>query len=396
MGGGGAGGVRRAVAALLAASLSACTTGQQYDLIVRNGTVYDGTGAAPRQADIGIAGDRIRAMGTLDPASGRSVIDASGKAVAPGFIDPLVRRDTPFVHGGAALHYVAQGVTTVVLVVSDGNAPGGRGVYVEGLLRSGISPNLATLAVATSPDRLEDELVAGAAGLWLGLAAPVPAAAPLAPFGPALAVVRDAGAALVIVPPVDVPARPAVQQAIDMAVASRVPALAIAAGVGGQPADQVADLANITRRAINAGTYASLILEPSALPRGDGGTREHLRSLLGWGEMMPTAGDDPDAYGTWLRTTAGAGLLPLEEAIRRATSQPARRLGLGPRGELRENASADLVIFDPEALQPGTGRPVLIDHVLVNGVPVIAGGNYTGARPGRIVNGPRFPRAGGN
>ena len=60
------------------------------DVIIRGGTVYDGTGAAPRQADIAIRGDRIAGIGpAVAGANAKTVIDAKGLAVAPGFINML-------------------------------------------------------------------------------------------------------------------------------------------------------------------------------------------------------------------------------------------------------------------------------------------------------------------
>src|SRR5437660_38699 len=60
-----------------------------YDVIIKAGTVYDGTGRAPVRADIGIRGDRITLIGNLKSAAAPVVIDASGLAVAPGFINML-------------------------------------------------------------------------------------------------------------------------------------------------------------------------------------------------------------------------------------------------------------------------------------------------------------------
>ena len=56
---------------------------QHFDLIVRGGTLYDGTGAAGRLADVGVIGDRIAAVGDLSDATADAVHDASGKAVTP-------------------------------------------------------------------------------------------------------------------------------------------------------------------------------------------------------------------------------------------------------------------------------------------------------------------------
>ena len=56
----------------------------QFDVIIRNGTVYDGTGAAGVKADVGILLDRIAAVGDLGGATAATIIDARGLAVAPG------------------------------------------------------------------------------------------------------------------------------------------------------------------------------------------------------------------------------------------------------------------------------------------------------------------------
>lgn len=385
--------MRRVAATLLAAVLAACAPADSYDIVIRNGLVYDGTGRPPRRADVGITGDRIRAIGALDAAAGRAVIDASGKAVAPGFIDPLVRQDEAFVRGGAARHFISQGVTTAVLVVSDAVAPGGRAAYLDQLRRTGTAANVATLSTQTSAAQLGQDLQAGAVGLWLAGAAAgadgLPPASLLAP----------SGAALVVDPQRGETVQAEVQSAIDLAAGARLEAMAVAAELRDRPADQVADLANVTRRMVTSGLYTSLIVEPSALPRREE-FPEQLRSLLGWGEMMPTAAGDPAAFPRWLRATVGEGLLTLEEAIRRATSQPAVRLGLGPRGdrgELREGAAADVVVFDPAVIGNNTSAgPAGFAYVLVNGVPVVAEGAVTGARPGVVINGRTFPRPGGN
>jgi N-acyl-D-amino-acid deacylase len=90
-----------------------------FDLVLRNGTVIDGTGAARKNTDVAINGDRIAGIGKFDAASARATIDAAGLVVAPGFIDVHNHTD------GWALKYVnfasktLQGVTTEVLM-SDG------------------------------------------------------------------------------------------------------------------------------------------------------------------------------------------------------------------------------------------------------------------------------------
>ena len=81
------------LAALLAITFSACKpSGPQrpdYDVLIRGGIVYDGTGGAGRRVDVGIKGDRVTAVGDLSSATGAVTIDATGLAVAPGFINML-------------------------------------------------------------------------------------------------------------------------------------------------------------------------------------------------------------------------------------------------------------------------------------------------------------------
>jgi N-acyl-D-amino-acid deacylase len=61
----------------------------RYDVIIRNGTVYDGTGGPARRTDVAIKGDRIAAIGNLAQVRAASEVDVHGFAVAPGFINML-------------------------------------------------------------------------------------------------------------------------------------------------------------------------------------------------------------------------------------------------------------------------------------------------------------------
>lgn len=87
----------------------------QYDTIIRNGMVYDGTGAPPFVADIAIDGDRVSAIGNLDQDSADLLIDADGLAVAPGFFNMLSHAHLSLLSDGRAMSDVLQGVTFEVL-----------------------------------------------------------------------------------------------------------------------------------------------------------------------------------------------------------------------------------------------------------------------------------------
>ncbi|WP_026412166.1 N-acyl-D-amino-acid deacylase family protein [Actinomadura oligospora] len=111
--------------------------------------------------------------------------------------------------------------------------------------------------------------------------------------------------------------------------------------------------------------------------------------------LTPGAKPHPRAYGTFPRYLAryvrDLGVLTLEECVAHLTGRPARRLRLRGRGLVRAGYHADLVLFDPATVRdtatfeaPRT-VPEGITHVLVNGVPVLAGGRPTGALPGHAL-----------
>lgn len=82
-----------------------------FDLLIRGGTVYDGSSELGRRADVGIRGDAIAAIGDLADAKAKTVIDASGKAVAPGFINVLSWATEALLHDGRSQSDIRQGVT---------------------------------------------------------------------------------------------------------------------------------------------------------------------------------------------------------------------------------------------------------------------------------------------
>jgi N-acyl-D-amino-acid deacylase len=108
----------------------------------------------------------------------------------------------------------------------------------------------------------------------------------------------------------------------------------------------------------------------------------------------------PRAYGSFARVLGNyvreEKVLSLQEAVRRLAALPAENLRLKDRGRLRPGYYADVVVFDPAAIQDHAtfARPhqyaTGVSHVLVNGVPVLQDGEHTGATPGRVVGGNSF------
>jgi len=113
--------------------------------------------------------------------------------------------------------------------------------------------------------------------------------------------------------------------------------------------------------------------------------------ILKFGEGVP----HPRSYGTYARAFAeyvrNKKVLTLEDAVRKATSLPARTFKLDDRGLIRKGYAADLVLFDPEKVQDNATFEEPhhyssgFDYVIVNGVPIVAEGKQTGKRPGQIL-----------
>ncbi len=82
-----------------------------YDLVIRGGSLYDGSGSPPLVADVALRGDTIAAVGSGLDARGRTEIDARGQAVAPGFINMLSQAAESLIADGRSQSDIRQGVT---------------------------------------------------------------------------------------------------------------------------------------------------------------------------------------------------------------------------------------------------------------------------------------------
>jgi len=161
----------RRVALLLLFACAGCTRAPQYDLVIRHGTVYDGTGSAGVVEDLAIQGDRIAARGDLSSARGRQEVDASGLAVAPGFIDMLNHSETSLIEDGRSQGMIRQGVTLAVFGESSMGPLSERmkqdlkerqsdikfdytwttlGQYLDHLVQRGVSTNVASFVSAAT------------------------------------------------------------------------------------------------------------------------------------------------------------------------------------------------------------------------------------------------------
>ncbi len=116
--------IRTCIALVLCiALLIGCSNDQQpYDIIIKSGTIVDGTGNPGYRADIGIREDQIAEIGNIPENMGKQVIDAQGYTVVPGFIDVHTHADRRIDTQSEAKNYLLQGVTTVV----GGNCGGSR------------------------------------------------------------------------------------------------------------------------------------------------------------------------------------------------------------------------------------------------------------------------------
>jgi len=164
-------GTRRRLVLLVLTPLAACRA-IDHDLIVRGGTIYDGSGGAPFVADLAVDGDRITVVGDLTGKRARKELDAGGLAVAPGFVNVLSWATESLLVDGRALSDVVQGVTLEVFGEGWSMGPLNRrmraalreeqsditydvawrtlGGYLEHLERRGVAPNVASFVGATT------------------------------------------------------------------------------------------------------------------------------------------------------------------------------------------------------------------------------------------------------
>jgi N-acyl-D-amino-acid deacylase len=144
----------------------------EYDVILRGGTIYDGSGDPPQVADVGLRGDRVAAVGDLSSARAGTVLDVEGMAVAPGFINMLSWAVESLLVDGRAVSDIMQGVTLEVFGEGESWGPLTEemkqemvsrqgdlhyavtwttlGEFLEHLEAQGVAPNVASFIGATT------------------------------------------------------------------------------------------------------------------------------------------------------------------------------------------------------------------------------------------------------
>src|SRR5678810_1129124 len=115
--------MKQSLSFLLIIFLFGCNQKNKYDVIIRGGIIYDGTGELPYKDDIGVNGDSIAIIGNLENASADNEIDAAGMAVCPGFVNMLSWSNESLILDGRSQSDLRQGVTLEVMGEGESMGP---------------------------------------------------------------------------------------------------------------------------------------------------------------------------------------------------------------------------------------------------------------------------------
>src|SRR5205814_6189708 len=106
-----------------AALTASAVFAQDFDILIKNGTIYDGTGSEGQHVDLAIRGDRIAGIGDFKNAKAKTVIDAKGLVVAPGFINMLSWSTESLIQDGRSQSEIREGVTTEIMGEGESMGP---------------------------------------------------------------------------------------------------------------------------------------------------------------------------------------------------------------------------------------------------------------------------------
>ncbi|OYU56803.1 MAG: aminoacylase [Chitinophagaceae bacterium BSSC1] len=151
---------------VISATIISCNSKTKYETIIRNGMVYDGNGGVPYKADIAINADTIAFIGDLKNVTAKKILDATGMAVSPGFINMLSWANETLIADGRSQSDIRQGVTLEVMgegtsmgplnptmkkQMLDGRAEWNTlGEYLTWLEKKGVSCNIASFIGAAT------------------------------------------------------------------------------------------------------------------------------------------------------------------------------------------------------------------------------------------------------
>lgn len=491
---------------------------KDYNTVIRNALIYDGTGAAPKEGDIAIQEKRISYIGKLPDGSTDQELDVQGQAVSPGFIDVHTHDDFAVILHPDMSFKLLGGVTTCIVGnCGMGAAPFHAAAYLakafhpnhqlpewEGYtgylqyldehppsLNIGVLVGHGTIRRATMgeanrlPDSqemqamkqlLQEGLDAGAVGLSTGLIYKpgcyarteelVELASLMKESGGLYAShIRNEGEELL----------PSIQEAIHIGEKAKVPVqLSHHKAAGRNNWGKVVESLKLIENAQAQGldvhadqypytagsTILSAVVDEGAFREQEGGlgklnasdivvastknhpewegqsiqklsdqfglppqqtadrilaeepgttvilhsmneedvqtVMRHASTMIG-SDGLPTLEGKPHPrlYGSFARVlghySRDLGLFPLAEAVHRMTGFPAMKFGLTDRGEIREGAWADLVVFDPKTIiDVGTFEdpnhyPQGVAHIFVNGIHVVKNRKHSGLRPGQAL-----------
>src|SRR5438105_265476 len=158
--------------ALVTWTIAVTARAEDFDVIIKGGAVYDGTGGEAQRVDLAIKGDRIAGLGDFKDASAKTIVNASGLAVAPGFINMLSWSTESLIQDGKSQSEIRQGVTTEIMGEGESMGPVNDRVrefmlrqqadikyditwktlaeYLQSLEKRGISCNVASFIGATT------------------------------------------------------------------------------------------------------------------------------------------------------------------------------------------------------------------------------------------------------
>src|SRR5262245_31956035 len=395
---------------LLAVIGAGQTQRADYDVIIRNGMVYDGTGGAPLRADVGVRDNQIGAIGDLSKAKATNEIDARGMAVAPGFINMLSHSETSLIADYRSLGELRQGVTTQIFgessmgplsdemkktqLASQGDIKFDipwttLAEYLKYLEHRGVSQNVASFigagTVRTHVIGLEDKPPTPAQLEQMKIAAEM--RAPTNEWEN-MFLLPGSLDRILLVGFRSEKLKPLTGRTLAEVARMR----------GTDPTDTVMDL--ILEDRSRVGTVYFLMSEENikkqiAQPWVSFGS--DAASMAAEGVFLRSS-THPRAYGCFARLLGkyvrDEKVISLEEAVRRLSGLPATNLELDRRGFLRNGYFADIVVFDPQTIADKATfenphqYSVGVKHVFVNGAQALKDGEHTGAKPGKALWGP--------